>query len=72
MDIRSIRRTIARLAAAVRVLARLAACHRIVARRAARRRLRDLRRRADWVHQARTAPTLQHHLDLWSRPPRSP
>jgi hypothetical protein len=40
---------------------------RILARLTARRRLlRDLRRRAEWVDQARKTPTLQRLLDVWA------
>jgi hypothetical protein len=46
---------------------------RTIARLTARRRLlRDLRRRADWVDQARNTPTLERWLDTWAEPPRAP
>jgi len=46
---------------------------RTIARLTARRRLlRDLRRRADWVDQARNTPTLERWLDAWAEPPRAP
>lgn len=46
---------------------------RIIARLTTRRRrLRDLRRRADWVDQVRNTPTLERLLDTWAEPPRAP
>ena len=42
-----------------------------IARLISRRRLRDLRRRADWVAQARNTPTLERRLDAAAPSPRA-